>query len=325
MKQFQSIQYLRAAAALGVVAFHTHMTGPLGQIGVDVFFVISGFIMWLVIQRESRPGDFLLRRVLRIWPLYAFATLVMAVHNSAPVHEVIKSLLFVPYRDAAGQAWPVLVQGWTLNYEMFFYLVLALCLFLPKARQLPAMTGVMTLLVATGLILRPTGAVAATFTGPLLLEFVAGLWLGWLAAAGRLPRTAVSLGLVALAVVGMALTRDFGGDERWRALIWGPSAVLLVAGALGLEQGGRVRTWAPLLALGNASYSIYLFHPFVLKTVVRHAAFLPTPLVVLVVMAVCSAVGLVAYFVVEKPLTQLFHRLLKKGRRGGAVPAGSAS
>ena len=94
MKTLVSIQYLRAFAALGVVAFHTGRATILGQAGVDVFFVISGFIMWMVTAEPVGPAQFLWHRVVRIVPLYWIATLIMAAHRSSSVSDTVNSLLF---------------------------------------------------------------------------------------------------------------------------------------------------------------------------------------------------------------------------------------
>ena len=159
------IQYLRALAALAVVVFHAaERSGyafAIGAAGVDVFFVISGFIMWVIADRRPlSPGRFLADRIRRIVPVYWLATGVMVAGALAglfpnlvlTVEHVVASLAFVPARSpSTGALWPVLVQGWTLNYEMFFYLVFAASLVLPARLRLPAMATVFAALVATGL------------------------------------------------------------------------------------------------------------------------------------------------------------------------------
>ncbi len=117
---------------------------PGGFAGVDVFFVISGFIMWSISARESRPAAFMVNRIVRITPLYWLATGVMIFGALAglfprvvltPDH-IVNSLLFIPHVSPSNhQVWPLLVQGWTLNYEMFFYALFALTLFAPRALQ----------------------------------------------------------------------------------------------------------------------------------------------------------------------------------------------
>src|SRR5438067_5401161 len=145
-----SIQYLRFVAAFGVVLFHacsgTAHPFAIGAIGVHLFFVISGFLMWRVTALEPQaPRVFWLHRARRIIPLYwaAIALMVVLVHAlkvrpweaTDQAGPVLKSMLFIPYRAADGVVAPVVYPGWTLNYEAFFYLVFGLSLFLaPLAR-----------------------------------------------------------------------------------------------------------------------------------------------------------------------------------------------
>ena len=142
--EVKSIHYLRGLAALLVVFHHSiiqlapvrdhYAHVEFGQAGVDIFFVISGFVIYLSNAKgRLGSGEFLKRRIIRIVPLYWLATLaVVAVAVVAPrffatttltAQDVAQSLLFVPAYSAAfpGQIWPVLVPGWSLNYEMFFY------------------------------------------------------------------------------------------------------------------------------------------------------------------------------------------------------------
>jgi len=100
-----SISYLRALAAVAVVESHATQ-GLIGQAGVDVFFVISGFIMWTVTSTETAPHVFLLRRVIRIVPLYWVATVIMAIHQKASFSAVVKSLCFIPFFGEKGVIWP---------------------------------------------------------------------------------------------------------------------------------------------------------------------------------------------------------------------------
>jgi exopolysaccharide production protein ExoZ len=325
LPQFVSIQYLRAVAALGVVAFHALEAAPhrfvLGAAGVDIFFVISGFIMFgLTEGAEARPGLFLWRRVARVTPMYWIATAVIAAIAMlrpnflwmAPVtpDHLLKSLLFIPHHDPRGEIYPVVQQGWTLNYEMFFYLSFAVVLFLPRRTQLPVLTAVFAILAALGLALRPANATAVTFTSPLLLEFLAGAWLGRAWAAGWARGRALGFGLFALGAAALAAQIALGYEPlAWRALAWGLPGLCLVAGAVMVESGGGVPRWPPLKALGDASYSIYLFHvPFVALSyrVFKHG--LNGPRLVFVLIA-AAGVGWAIYRLVERPLTRRLHQL----------------
>jgi exopolysaccharide production protein ExoZ len=138
-----SIQYLRFIAAFGVILFHacgpTRHPFAFGARGVDLFFVVSGFVMWQVTAAKPHtPGSFLDRRIRRIVPLYwtSIVLVVCLVHlfgvrplgATDEIVPVIKSMLFVPYFNANGSMGPVVSPGWTLNYEMFFYVIFAVSL-----------------------------------------------------------------------------------------------------------------------------------------------------------------------------------------------------
>jgi peptidoglycan/LPS O-acetylase OafA/YrhL len=124
----KNIQALRAIAALSVVLYHIDIIG-IGSSGVDIFFVISGF----VIAKSGSNVDavqFYSRRLFRIVPIYWIGTILvfgiaivaphLLKHTDADLADLIRSLIFIPYLKSSGLAQPVLFLGWTLNYEMFF-------------------------------------------------------------------------------------------------------------------------------------------------------------------------------------------------------------
>ncbi len=318
MQTIHGIQYLRALAALAVVLFHAaERTGhhfAIGAAGVDVFFVISGFIMWVISDRRPvAPLAFLGERLRRIAPVYWLATMVMiggGIGGLFPnlvlsLDHVVASLLFVPARSpSSGEIWPVLVQGWTLNFEMFFYVVFAASLMLPRHRRLPVMAAIFVSLVLLGLAIDTDNALFLTYTRPVILEFVAGMIVAefWLRGRVAGPRSGIALVLGALAGFAALAVLRLPFDER----ILGPLAVMLVVGTLALEAAGWVRKWALPTLLGDASYSIYLWHTFAISVVVKVAGMIgfgsvPTLLVALVA---GTLAGLAAYFLVERPLVR---------------------
>ncbi len=312
------IQYLRAFAALAVVLFHAaERSGhafAIGAAGVDVFFVISGFIMWVIAERRPvSPGRFLKERLRRIVPVYWLATGVMAAGALAGLFpnlvltagHVAASLFFVPLRSpSSGEVWPVLVQGWTLNYEMFFYAVFAACLPLPARLRLAAVALVFLLLVALGVAVKSDDALFVTYTRPIILEFVAGMLIGRLWLAGRVVSRLWALALVAAALAGFAaigiLKLPF---DEWRC---GPLAAALVYGTASLEaRGGVARLRIPAL-MGAASYSIYLWHTFAISVAAKAGAALGlAPSITFALSTLIGvAVGLGAYALIERPLLQ---------------------
>lgn len=331
--EVRSIQYLRGLAAFGVLVFHVAERaggafGP-GAAGVDIFFVISGFIMWTVTQREITPTQFLVRRLQRVAPLYWGVTLlVVAVALIAPAAfpamsptpgQVTRSLLFIPYRDPQGLIAPLVIPGWTLNYEMFFYVLFAVTLVAPVRLRPWLLTATLVGLVAA----RPLGPTAdplwATYTNPLLLEFAAGVWLGKAWSQGWRPTILASGAMLVAGVLGFVVVAFSGIDvEAARVLLWGIPALLIVAGAIGLEGRGMAPKMPALHMMGDASYSLYLVHGLAISATVRGLAMagLSSPSVILVCgLVVGVGAGLLVYRLIEQPLT----RLLKP--RAATAPA----
>jgi len=331
MNRLYGIQYLRAFAALAVVVFHAaERTGghfAIGAAGVDVFFVISGFIMWVLSQRKpTTPARFLLDRLERIAPVYWIATGVMVAGALAGLFPNMKltlghvfgSLFFVPHRSPSnGEIWPVLVQGWTLNYEMFFYAVFAGCLLLPSRMRLAALASVFVGLAGFGLIRTGGNPVFATYTDPIILEFLIGSFIGKLWLEGRIPSPAMGAALV---VVG-ATYIGFG------PLTFGPLAAALLIGVLALEKAGAIRDVRPMRYLGDGSYSIYLWHTMAISVVAKLAPLLSIPALPAMILAVAAgvAVGVGAYEMLEKPIGAAFKGFRNSDQTKWPLPRSSGA
>lgn len=331
MRQLVGIQYLRAVAATGVVVYHAAQRAgtrfTVGESGVDLFFVLSGFLMIAITSPQTRAGAFMLDRIKRIAPTYWIATSVflagvlLGLFPQARLDwaHVAASYLFLPYH-AAGQPaiWPVLVPGWTLNFEMFFYVLFALTLLGPRTWQLPVLTVVLAGVCLVVMLVPAPATALAFYSQPILLEFVAGAWLGWYWKRHGAPAGGIILiALAALLYVG-AWWID---DDRLRLVIYGVPALLLFAGVLGVEhRRGGLPAIAPLKLLGDASYSIYLWHTMILAVVMKVARIIGLPLPVTMVLAVVASLagGTVAYWTVERPINQLLKR--RRTRLGVPVP-----
>jgi exopolysaccharide production protein ExoZ len=339
-----TIQYLRGIAASLVALYHAAGTPPFGpapswiaDLGVDLFFVISGCIMWATTQRGRGPLGFWEARLLRIVPLYwIFTTLYVAVallwpaalFNAAldPLF-VAKSYLFVPaVHPALGGTAPVYTLGWTLNYEMFFYLLFGLCLFIPqRAPRLAVTIATLVVLVLIGAIVAPDGAVAAFYTRPIMLDFAAGILLAWLA-----PRLHAMPPAAGLALIAFALAWLIGAPimTSWtaRIVLVGVPAVATVAGALVLEPLAHRRPSRLGLLLGDASYAIYLAHPFAQRAcylvygavigLASHAALVGLA-VTMFAAGLCG--GILCHLVIERPI--LAARRYLVAARLSSVPA----
>jgi exopolysaccharide production protein ExoZ len=332
----KNIQALRAVAALLVVFVHVevllHTLGlaPFGYGGVDVFFVISGLVMVRTTHgRDTTPFAFAKNRIARIVPIYWLMTLaVFAVAMAAPSLLqsttadpvlLLKSLFFIPFEKPNGLVQPVLFVGWTLNYEMFFYALFALGLAFPRYLVGLAVTAVAIVgLVIAGAVLEPQGTLARFYTSPLMLEFVLGMGLGLI--VDRIPVVRAKLAKVAalmllVACLGAVVIAPLLLPSWPNLVTVGFPATLLVLAALALERWGW-RIENPLwMALGDASYVLYLCHPFVTQAVQKFAMKLEPQGVVsvgligLTLILVCL-LALAVHRWVEKPISDVARRLL---------------
>jgi exopolysaccharide production protein ExoZ len=357
---FRGIQALRGIAASMVVIFHTTLMlserpgvkiypWTNGAAGVDVFFVISGFVMAVsTIGREHKTHparSFLERRFIRLVPLYWAMTLLMVVKLAAlrmaprgaaspyivetPFSYVLSSMLFLPYRNSAGVIFPIVPAGWTLSFEMLFYGLFALALAL-RMRVALLLTPVMITLAVISFFHTESWPTFTVLADPLLLEFLAGLLLGEAITKGFQGRIglSVSLGLLALPVLLFIPEKN---PPTMRVLFFGIPAYLLVQAVVSLEEqfGERWPRW--MLLIGDASYSLYLSHifilPFLMNLLIRiHLA--PTvvqrpweeliPVIASLVLALLIAIPL--YLYVEEPTTNfLRRRLLHEGKPRSAA------
>lgn len=277
-----SLQILRLLAALAVVFFHvgsglvvegvsSQNFALQGSSGVDVFFVLSGFIITYSTKLSLGTAEFIKRRIARIGPLYWFLTsLLILIAVAAPgllnsvelsLETIWKSYLFIPFPKPNGLVQPLLFLGWTLSYEVAFYLVFAVSLM--AGRYAHALTTlVIGSLVALGLAVRTDSVLLRFYTDPIMLEFLLGMLLYYGYESVLRQHKGSILLLLGLLLAGL-LGFCFGSDLP-RFFGQGLPALALVAGFLLLDV--KRSAWTSLLVLlGNASYSLYLSHPYVLQ------------------------------------------------------------
>lgn len=290
------IQVLRGLAAVSVAFLHIEQAagafvGRPGQspwpwlralpweAGVDVFFVISGFVMaYASADLFARPGAvriFLARRVARVVPLYwLFTSLTLLVALAAPRllndpisggwRGVVASYLFIPWPRQDGAMQPLFRLGWTLNYEMLFYGVFAPFLLCGRRIGVAGIVAVIIGLVLAGQYFHLRNPQIGFWTDPIVIEFTYGAVLGtWRTEGVRLPR-ALRLALLG---VGVAAFVYIGVDDtQRRALSYGlPAACLLAGAALGPGWSGGSALSRAALVLGDASYAVYLVHPYPMR------------------------------------------------------------
>ena len=342
---FVWIQVLRGLAASLVVLHHYfasqiergavvgHWLENLGGSGVDIFFVISGFIMMMTtsnMDKDPSAGSFLWRRLVRIVPLYwaltiiAFAMVLAAgssVNTVVTPEKFVMSMLFLPYHEGAidmamlAHKAYVIPMAWTLTYEWYFYLVFAITLAigLRPAGRLMFMTAWFAVTVGIGLLLQPASLIAQVVIHPMVFEFLLGCLIAILYNKGyRIG------GWPALIMAGAAmfvLSNIFHHTEYGRTLYWGLAAfVLIIAATLyrgSQENAGAIR---PFAWLGDISYSLYLSHFFTLALFVRlqrrfdviSDSFGPLTLVAFLSLVVVVAAG--CYYVIEEPARKFFAR-----------------
>ncbi|KCZ98221.1 putative acyltransferase [Hyphomonas polymorpha PS728] len=295
--KLNNLQVLRAIAAYMVLLAHIedieakrgigHILGrwtDIGDWGVDLFFVLSGFVMVLVSHHTlgglRDAGKFLWSRVTRIYPLWwlCLSALVpiwlfrpqLVYGGTQQEISLLKDYLLIPKSES-----PLLQTGWTLIHEMYFYIFFAALLMIPlgERRRLPILILWGTVAVSLGLILNPSRGeepVLRLLTHPMLLEFLAGAAAAflWRSTRGALGVPALAVGAAAL-IIGMtlyvngALGADSGGfitHDRARVILFLPSAALLTYGAASIELRQDWKLTGLPVSIGDWSYSLYLTH-----------------------------------------------------------------
>lgn len=368
MERIALIQVLRAIAALSVAVGHTQRNAilvaaanhrefdpillDLTEAGVDLFFVISGFVM-VFASRDlfAKPGGglvFLSRRIARIVPLYwsmttIFLTAMLVSPNLIPVGrlgpaEILASYFFVPYyRPEESWMHPVYSVGWTLNYEMFFYAVFGCVIAFPVKRALMVLTAVFCTLTVAGVIFRPAPGIFFFWSRPIILEFVMGAWIGYVRLTEFRVTNRTAAILVLAGAAGFALQVIIGiyAHGYWRPLVWGlPAAAIIAAATLSNWNIAARGVWKPMVLLGGASYALYLVHPMAVHAMhllwvkLGLPAYASETVYFFVTLAPLPLVAVAIYLCFEKPVTKalqmpLQHRFLAL-RRLSPTHAGRA-
>jgi exopolysaccharide production protein ExoZ len=367
---FKGIQALRGIAAVMVVVHHSTLfwsritlalfrtSGPQvwwsGASGVDVFFVISGFVMAITTAGKSgerhAARDFLERRFLRVMPLYWFVTALFLLEffvvskfpqlkTSAESYPqlslglLFRSLFLVPSSK------PLIVGvAWSLSFEIFFYVLFGLAL-IWRVASIRLLAPLMVGLVLIGYYHHAISPVLAMMTSPMLLEFLAGVIIGAMAVHGiRISLSlAAVLGVLGAAVLLIPYHNVFGfrivsDTTGLRVLLWGLPAALMVFCVVALE--GRFGAIWPkwMLLIGDASYSLYLIHIMVICIVVRtfeYQKILLPGIVqvqdVVVTVLTCLLVSVAAAILLYKAVEQKLNNRLRRGLLGLRRPLYKAS
>lgn len=336
-ERFHGVQALRFAAATAVVVTHavdlagtrlgleTVLAGGtlenFGAVGVDVFFVISGFIIATTTRGQagvSAAGAFLWRRFRRVAPIYWLLSLPilvgMARGGTLSPEVAAATFLFWPF-SGLEMTFPALGPGWTLCFEMLFYAGFGLAMM--GGRKVGwGLVGAYAAMLAVGLVV--AAPVLRFWGAPIILEFLLGVGIAWVwrSAPRRLGVWAVGLAMLGF---GLGLVFGYGGvddvralNDPWnglrRAAVWGLPSALLVFGVVRMERTDRApgRLARAAAFMGDASYSIYLVHVLVIRALGRlfesGMVALPGDAMVALTVLASLAAGAVVHVWIERPM-----------------------
>ena len=341
-ERFVSIQALRAIAASVVVLAHLEVYFPnalskshplwqylqYGGAGVDLFFVISGFVMVYASERffavPGGPKQFFLRRLARIIPLYWICTSVWilllmvkykgSVIPNLPYDSMLASYFFIPLARPNGVISPALGLGWSLNFEMMFYAIFACVLLFQRFYAVIAASIILMILIGISSQLPDT--ILTFYDNPRIYQFIFGMIVGLVYRRGiRLSL----FGSIALCLAGMVLLAMSDTLlQHYPALLrpysWGVAFALIVAAGVLCKASARdhLGTKTALL-LGDASYALYLVHTIALavfsKGMPGLAAMIDGALILLTIpLLMCTALAVLVHLYVEKPIAQKLKR-----------------
>ena len=341
------IQVLRALAAVLVTLCHAQaevakigelpsawpppVLANLAGFGVQLFFVISGFIM--VYSTESLFGAangplvFLKRRLVRIVPLYwivtsiylALTLLVPEFAKGYPVSFVVASYLFIPAARPDGVIEPLVGQGWSLNYEMLFYLIFAATVFASRRVSVMMVTAILLSLVIFGNIIPSLPLILSSWTSPILLHFVFGIWIGLAYREGISLTPTFGLALIGTATVLLGLELSPFAQPLAIAVGSWCAPALIVAGVVLPRLSFNGLLWSLTIIIGTASYALFLFHAIPIRALfylahwanfdIGHAP----NVYVSAAVALAILLAIVIYYCVERPI-------MRAARPAGSEP-----
>ena len=349
-----SLQVLRALAALLVVYCHTldrqqvsaasvsfqqhfFYLQNFGAVGVDIFFVISGFIITVISTQYAshrRPGYFLARRLVRIVPVYWLVSLVPLLYdmkNGQPViSEAVKTIFFFPLFDHGLFDSPLLDVGWTLSFEMFFYLVVFSAMLITRRWHIQLAMIFLLSLIGLSYITRADNRFMDFFGNGIVIEFLMGALAGLVFLSPVTLKSSVTTFLLATGAIALVagIFLGYGLISEYRAvwnksivmdrvLIWGLPAALLVTGNVFKEKEKPVtHTSRWLILLGDASYSIYLTHTIILGALyARWSRWdllyrIPPDILIGISILLTVLFGCIFYKTIELPMLKLLNRKL---------------
>jgi exopolysaccharide production protein ExoZ len=344
MKKIKFIQDLRGIAALLVLYTHTtnfvykRLTlmgetrisdidvsfSSFGDIGVDIFFIISGIVMAIsLMSRKVTPIQFLKKRAIRILPIYYFYSAILMFSIifvgkfSVDFEMLIYSLFFIPVNINDYVFLAFLGPGWTLNYEVFFYLLIAVALSLIKNLNNALLFVVILIFgfILGGYFLKPDpDSIVYFYTNSILIEFAIGLILGVILEKLNGKVASFKFGLLLSLLLITLIIKYFETDVvqlvPYRGFLYGSIACLFI-----MVYATFNKSWRFLYKIGEISYTLYLAHlAFVLQGTwkvllyFKVETFLNFYLLVFLVMFIVVLISFPLYSLVEKRLNIYFNK-----------------
>lgn len=336
-----SIQLLRGIAALLVVMSHVSYKAKqyninvlnwfnVGSSGVDLFFIISGFIMcYTTHNRDISFNRFIKNRFNRIIPLYWFLTFIALavflikpslINSSGGTTGIIDSFFLLP----SGHKY-LIQNGWTLSYEFYFYLIFAIAIFIFSNRQKRyfAIIATLTCLPLIGLLINTGNSYLAFMVSGYLLEFALGIFAFLIFKNFNFGKVlsilALVLGLTLLIYQNFNTASDFVFS---RVVNFGIPMFLIFIGTISIEDvfsESKNIIHGFFEKLGDSSYSLYLAHPFALSPIAmicKYLGIIQPSLFLLLLTSSAILSGFFVYYFIEKPLAKL---IKKRDQRGGST------
>jgi peptidoglycan/LPS O-acetylase OafA/YrhL len=318
-----------------------------GEFGVDIFFVISGFVIAFMVSKDT--NNFFIKRFLRITPLYIIATFIMVLacivfpdkinHAVSNFPAFIKSIFFIPYKietkfEPSG---PILGQGWTLNYEMFFYLVMSLCIvFVKNKNYLGKICALVLAVIFVVLnIIDSDIFLLEYYQNSLFPEFIYGIVLYYLYEYFRgknrnyllVKNTIINSVLFGLIAICSFIYLVGDGIYDWhiaknRNIYCGIPSLILVFAFLNLEAQIRKNKFINIcMEIGDASYALYLFHTFMImfftrilftRIIANNNHLIMSVIMEIIIMFSTIIGSIIIYKIIDKPIQKFLRNLLRR-------------
>lgn len=330
MQKLNNLQTLRAIAACLVIVCHSignyvtwkHLAYPseaiiwgIGKLGVGMFFVISGFIMMFMhhndFQIKGAMTGFYLKRLVRVVPMYWLFTIIVALKiylqgRDINISDLLKSLLFIPYQNSSGLWRPIHDLGWTLNLEMYFYVIFGLALlFNKKIGQL-----VLFITILFPLIINQYYPIANFYSEPVVVYFLIGVFIFYLKNLKILKLNVKGTTFFLFSVILIASIYSLNVATDFFTVV-----LVILLPLLAVICTSSIQPHKTITNIGNASYSLYLVHPLVIGALLSVFKKLPVPphylgllAYVMVSLLISMIVAHKIFIWVEQPLVNFFKK-----------------